>query len=239
MRRLFTCTLALAAVIASPALADDNAEHVPTLTVSGTAVITAAPDQATIRLAVISEGEDAREVARDNARLTKAVIRALESAGANEDDIDTASFSVEPMYDYNRRREGKPPTIIGYRISNEVLLTTPDLDKTGELIGAGIEAGANKVNSLRFTLRDNTAQRAEAIANATAAARADARALSEAAGITLGGVHRIDLIPTNVQPIQRQFQRGLAMAMESAAPPINPGDVEVRAQVKIVYRISD
>ena len=237
MSRFFASTLALALIIATPSFADDDDEHIPTLAVSGTAVVTAAPDQASIRLAVVSEGEDASDVARDNARLTKAVIRALIAAGANEDDIETAGFSVQPMYDYNRQREGKPPTIIGYRVSNEALVKTLDLDKTGELIGAGIEAGANKVNSLQFTLRDNTAQRAEAIAIATAGARADALALAAAAGIKLAGVHRIDLVPTYVQPIQREYLGRSAVAMESSAPPINPGDIEVRAQVNITYRI--
>lgn len=238
MRRLLAGTLALATISTTHALAnDDDDAAIPTLTVSGTAVVTAAPDQAKIHLAVISEGEDATDVARENARLTNAVIRALQGAGADEDDIDTASFRVEPMYDYKRQREGKPPTIIGYRISNEVQVTTLDLDKTGELIGAGIEAGANRINSLQFTLRDNTAQRAEAIARAAAAARADATALAEAAGIELAGIQRIDLTPSYVQPVQRQLLGRSAVSMESAAPPINPGDIEVRAQVNIVYRI--
>lgn len=238
MRRLLTCSLLIASTFAFPTFADDDDEHIPTLTVSGTAVVTAAPDQAKIRLAVVTEGKDASDVARDNARLTTAVIRALVGAGADEDDIDTASFSVEPQYDYNNRnRESRPPTIIGYRVSNEVLVSTLDLDNAGELIGAGIEAGANRVNGLRFTLRDNTSQRAEAIAIATAAARSDAEALAEAAGISLESVHRIDLVPSYVQPVQREFIGRSAMALDSAAPPINPGDIEVRAQVNIVYRI--
>jgi len=236
MRRFFACTLALTAIFATPSFADDD-EHIPTLTVSGAAVVTAAPDQATIRLAVITENEEASDAARANARLMKSVIRALIAAGADENDIETAGFSVQPMYDYSRQRDGKPPTIIGYRVSNEALVTTLDLDKTGDLIGAGIEAGANKVNSLQFTLRDNTAQRAEAIAIATAAARADARALAAAAGIELAGVHRIDLVPSYPQPVNREYVGRAAVAMESAAPPINPGDIEVRATVNLVYRI--
>ena len=236
--RLLACTLVLASLLAPHALADDEDQHIPTLTVSGTAVVTAAPDQATIRLAVVSEGADATQVARDNAKHTTAVIRALTNAGAKPDDIKTTGFSVEPMYDYNRQRDGKPPLIVGYRVSNEVQVTTLTLDKTGELIGAGIEAGANRINGLQFTLRDNTAQRAEAIALATAAARSDARALAKAAGIELGRVDRIDLVPSYVQPVMREFAGRAAMAMD-AAPPINPGDIEVRAQVNIVYRIGD
>ena len=236
MRRLISYVLALSAVIATPAFGDDDDVHIPTLTVSGNAVVTAAPDQARVRLAVITEDANATDAARDNARLTTAVIRALVNAGANQNDIETAGFSVEPQYDYSRQRDGKSPVIIGYRVSNEVLVTTLELGKAGDLIGAGIEAGANRVNSLQFTLRDNTAQRAEAITLAAAAARADATALAAASGVSLKGVHRIDLVPSYVQPVRRDFGRS-AVAMESAAPPINPGDIEVRAQVNIVYEI--
>ncbi|MCB9838062.1 MAG: SIMPL domain-containing protein [Phycisphaeraceae bacterium] len=233
---LLACPFALASIVALPAVADDDDIHIPTLTVSGTAVVAAAPDQAQVRLAVVSEGEDATDVARDNAKQTTAVMRALTNAGAKADDIETSGYSVEPIYDYNRQRDGKPPVIIGYRVSNEVQVTTLNLDKTGELIGAGIEAGANRINGLQFTLRDNTAQRARAIAEATAAARADARALAGAAGVELGPIDRIDLVPQYVQPVMREFAGRAAVAMD-AAPPISPGDIEVRAQVNIVYRI--
>ena len=47
----------------------------------------------------------------------------------------------------------------------------------------------------------------------------------------------IDLAPTHAQPVQREYMGRSAVAMESAAPPINPGDIEVRAQVNITYRI--
>ena len=216
MRRLLTATdLFFATNAIHPALAGDDDAHIPTLTVSGTAVVTAAPDQATIRLAVVSEGADATDVARDNARLTTAVIRALTGAGARPDDIDTTGFSVEPVYDYQRQRDGKPPVIVGYRVGNEVQVTTLTLDKTGEFIGAGIEAGANRINGLQFTLRDNTAQRAEAIAAATAAARSDANALATAAGIELGSIDRIDLVPSYVQPVMREFAGRAAKIFES------------------------
>lgn len=226
----------LSAMTACTALADHE-PHIPTLTVTGSAVISAAPDQATIRLAVLTEGKDASDVARDNARLAKEIQRALIGAGASEDDIETTGFSVEPVYNYRNRTNDEPPQIVGYRVSNEVQVTTLDLDNTGELIGAGIEAGANRVSGLQFDLRDNSAQRAQAIAEATAAARADAEALAAAAGIELDGVHEINLIPSYNQPVQREFAGRSAMAMD-AAPPVSPGDIQVRAQVNLVYRIS-
>jgi len=236
LTQLLAGAIVLSSMTACTALAE-HAEHIPTLTVSGTAVINAAPDQATIRLAVVTEGKDASDVARDNARLAKEIQRALVGAGASEDDIETTGFSVEPMYNNRTRANNEPPQIIGYRVSNEVKVTTLDLDKAGELIGAGIEAGANRVNGLQFDLRDNSDHRAQAIAEATAAARSDAEALAAAAGIELVGVHEINLVPSYNQPVQREFAGRSAMAMD-AAPPINPGDVQVRAQVNLVYRIS-
>jgi len=241
MRRFIVTPLALFTLSTltapGPALACEVAEP-PTLSVSGEAVVTAAPDEAEIRLAVVTEGEDATETARQNARSTEEVIRSLVNAGAEREKIETVSFSVEPQYDYNARREGKPPRIIGYRVSNDIRLTTLNLDRTGAYIGAGIEAGANRVSGLTFNLRDNAPQRAEAIRIATRSARHDADTLADAAGIRLDGVHRIEIVSDGVRPMQRQFD-GRAAAMESAAPPVNPGDIEVRVRVNMIYRVAD
>ena len=64
------------------------------------------------------------------------------------------------------------PTITGYRAENSITVQTGALDLVGPLIDAAIAAGANRVNSLDFNLRDDTRARNDAITKAAKDAQA-------------------------------------------------------------------
>ena len=80
------------------------------------------------------------------------------------------------------------PTIIGYNAQNTVTVHTGALDLVGALIDTAIAAGANRVNSLNFSVKDDTKARTEAIAIATRDAHAQADALASALNVKLGKV---------------------------------------------------
>ncbi|MCK4872788.1 MAG: SIMPL domain-containing protein [Phycisphaerales bacterium] len=234
------------AVSAVPAFAQmpcDHHEPVPMLTVTGQAELERPADQLQMSLAVITEDEEAKSAVSENSRTMRRVIEALERAGLEEDEYETGRFSIQPKYSRRPHNADRDWTakIVGYRVENMLIIKTKKLELIGELIERGVQAGANNVGSINFGLADRRMHRGEAILEATTNARADADALAEAAGVKLVRVLSVNLDGAAAPPIP---YRGEKMMMatrggESDTPPIQPGDVTVRAHVTIVYEIAD
>ena len=89
------------------------------------------------------------------------------------------------MPDYRQRPNEITSQIVGYQAVNTVTVDTIALDRVGALIDAAIGAGANRIDSVSFTLRDQSGPRNEAIAKAAADALSQARALAAALGVKL------------------------------------------------------
>ncbi len=231
MKRLPIILLALF-LTALPALAE---ESVPQVTVHGQALLVVPADQARLSLAVVSTASTAETALQQNNATMKEVAAALSKAGLKPREVHTGRFEVRPEWT-SRPRNPAPdwqPAIRGYTVHNSLQVTTLNLQKLGTFIEAGTRAGANRVDGLVFDLADPTTYRTQAIAEATAQAQHDARELAHAAGIRLGRVLSLRLNPAGHPP-----QRRVAAFAEGSSVPITPGTVPVRAEVTIVYRIS-
>lgn len=217
-------------------------EDVARLHVRGTAELEKPADQLRISIGVVTEDDDATQAMNDNSRRMRRVLEAVEDAGLEDDEYETGSFQVRPVYSQRPPRqqmeENWRPRIIAYSVTNTINVKTQQLELAGEIIQAANEAGANTIDSIQFTLADARTHRAEAIAVATANARQDARALAGAAGVQLVRVLEVRL--DDAQPIRPPqpfgYERAMATQADSSAP-VSPGDVTVRSSVNLVYEI--
>ena len=232
-----------AALIATQLVNDNGDEIVPSLTVRGDAQFEKPADELQIRVGVVTESDEAPTALRENSRQMKDVIDALKKTGLSDKEYQTSRFQIQPMYTRRPRQADAAwkPKIIGYRVSNSLNVKTKKLELAGELIQAANEAGANSIDSISFGLADPRTHRVEAIRAATANALTDAHTLAEAAGLRLVRVLSITLdqaaAPRPI-PMMQRMSAGMAMA-EAAPPPIQPGDVTVRASVTVVYAIAE
>ncbi len=208
-----------------------NTPAVRTIEVDGTGETRTSPDTADLDLAIDTQGKTAEEAANRNAALATKVIDALKSKLGDKGKITTGGYSLNPEYD---QRPSQKPTIIGYNAQNTVTVNTGALDLVGPLIDSAIAAGANRINSLSFTVKNNTKARAEAIAIATRDARAQADALATALNVKLGKVVKATTV-SEARPIP--IRMGRAMAMSAEATPIEPGEVTVPATVSLTFEI--
>lgn len=209
----------------------------PTLTVTGQGSAFVRPDELRISFAVITQGATVGEALSENSRLANRVIEALKREGVEEKDIQTTDFSIFPRYS-NERKGDQPPAIVGYTVQNQVRVKTADLESAGELIEAGVSAGANSVSGIQFTASDEAGLYDQAIAKAASDARRKANALAAAAGVRIVRVVSIDLEPSFSQ-MPRPMYAAREMAMADGAPPIEPGEVQSQATVRIVFQISE
>src|SRR6266851_8912014 len=209
-----------------------NAPAMRTIEVDGTGEARTSPDTADLDLAIDTQAKTAEEAANRNAALAAKVIDALKSKLGDKGKITTGGYALNPEYD---QRPTQKPSIIGYTAQNTVTVNTGALDLVGALIDSAIAAGANRVNSLNFSVKDDTKARTEAIALATRDARAQAQALASALDVKLGKVLKATTV-SQERPIPIRMGRAMAMSA-NVATPVEPGEVTVPATVSLTFEI--
>jgi len=223
-------------MFASPASAQsgsgENIFAKRTIEVDGTGETRTSPDTADLDLAIDTQAKTAEEAAARNAELATKVIDALKAKLGNKGKVTTGGYSLDAQYD---QRQNAKPTIIGYNAQNTVTVNTGALDLVGALIDSAIAAGANRVNSLSFSVKDDTKARTEAIAIATRDAHAQADALASALNVKLGKVLKATTV-SQERPIPIRMGRAMAMSA-SVATPVEPGEVTVPATVSLTFEI--
>lgn len=218
---------------AAPAPAD---EETATLTVHGEGRVSAAPDMATIRTGVETDGRTAAEALAENSAAATQMIESLKAGGVEDRDIQTGRLSVQPVYaDNQRTRTGQRPEVVGYRVMNEVAVTVRDLDTLGRLLDRVVAAGANRIDSIGFDMAESTGQADEARRRAVADARRRAEVLAGAAGVRLARILSINEGGGVVRPMQRDTMMMRAEAMDA---PIERGEMEIGANVTVVWEIA-
>ena len=150
-----------------------------TIVVTGEGTVDATPDRASVALSVTVQRPTAREAQQQSAAIMAQVVRAVVAAGIPQNAIRTSTVSLFPQH---RPDAGGTGPIIGYQASNRVDVTVDDIARVGQVIDAGVGAGADGVDSLNWGLRDATAYRAQALRMAVQNAQATANAIASAAG---------------------------------------------------------
>jgi uncharacterized protein YggE len=215
------------------ARAQEQRPAVPSITVSAESVVTAEPDQAEIEIGVVSEGKTAAEAAKANAAKQAAVIAEVKKLLKAGDQTKTVSYSVSPTYRYPK--DGKPE-ITGYTATNVVQFRMAAIQDAGRVIDAATGSGANRIQRLVFTLKDQEAPQREALRNATVKAKAKAEDVAKALGAKIARVMSVTENERSFQPIVRM--RAEAGIQQQAATPIESGSVEIRSSVTLTAEIA-
>jgi uncharacterized protein YggE len=198
---------------------------------TGEAVVEAVPDRAWITVSAESRAGNPRDAQKRNAELMTPVLEKLKAAGLPADAIRTVGYDLQQEWDYvNNRRVSR-----GYVARNSVEVRVDDIDRVGELLEIAVGSGATSVGGIRFDLKDRGKLEREAIRAAVADARGRAEAAAAGGGMAIERIWRIDTHNVGGGPMPpRPFLREAALAADaSAAPPIEAGKIEVRAQVTL------
>lgn len=224
---LFACLVPLAASAEGPAT-------LSSIRVTGAATVTANPDRARVEVGVVTQAGQSQIAVSQNARTFNAVMVALHKAFGQGTDIKALSYSLNPDYQYGV--SGGTPTIKGYTATNVVRVTIDDLARIGDVIDTAAQAGANRVPSIQFTLRDEESVRTQALREAAVKAKAEADALAAALGLKVNRILTVEEGGPVMVPIHEvAFARA---ASASAATQIQPGALEVNANVTLTVEVS-
>ncbi len=208
-----------------------------TITVVGQGSVRVKPDIARVSIGVETMADTVGEAVAENETQMEAILTALTEAGIAAEDIQTMNYSVYfERYPESLPRpagEGETPES-QYRVSNIVNVTIRDLDKVGEVLDAVIEAGANNIWGVTFSIEDPKVAQEGARADAIEDAQLRAKALAELSGVELGPVMSVsEVLGGGVAPMALEIVERAA----ASGGPISPGELEIGYQVQVTYFI--
>lgn len=231
-KKAFISLLALSLLLVPAfAMAADS-----TMRVIGNAVVTAAPDLASMDIGFQAQEADAAAAQKKVAETIDKIKTAVTLQGVSDDDIKTAYLSIYPSYDYS---EGDSK-INGYRVEHMLTISIKEIDKIGAIMDAALGVGANQNGSISYSASNESELYQKALAAAVEDASAKADTLAIAAGVWLG-----QLLQVNEQPSQMPyFARSAGISMDAAAmssvslgDTLTAGEIEISASVELLYSI--
>jgi uncharacterized protein YggE len=212
-----------------------NGQFTEGLVVVGTGTASAEPEVAQVTLGVELRGDDPAALVDEGAGTIDDVIAAAESMGVAGADIRTIGYNlwVENIYDPER---GIPTGEVIYHLSHFVQVTQRDLGQVGELLATAVNAGANSISGVNFTVEGPGVLVEQARQSALQDAQDRAEQMAEGLGIELG-------MPVMVMETGGGYAYPMEGGMggggmvEVGAPAISPGSFSVSVSVQIVYDI--
>ena len=212
--------------------------------VTGSSSIELKPDMATISLGVESYATTV-SVARDNASISiNEMLDVMEKVGIDDEDIQTTAFNIYPQYEYIEVREdGRVrgvQELVGFTVSNMLLVTVKNLDDIGEIIDKLTDAGGNDVrfNSINFGIQDPVPYQSQLRKLAVEDGITKASQLAEYSGVKLGSITMINDYSSQASVAQDQAVFAeRAMAIPSTS--INPGSLNLSMQVDMIFEIEN
>jgi hypothetical protein len=225
-----------ASVLGAQALADDGsgvAAGDKTITVTSTASVGTEPDEAVVTLGVSRQDPDSATALGTNGQTVDAVVAAVEAAGVAEEDVHTTRL------DLNRRTINRrtPQETTVYVAESALEVTVRDLDTVGDVIQAGVEAGANSVRGVRFGVSDPAQARIEALDAAVHGARTKADAMAAAAGTTVTGVVTIDEQGASQPGYQAVGDQAYLTGGAFSATVVPPDQIQTQVTVVVTWAI--
>ena len=210
----------------------------PSIRVTDEATVTVKPDQAEINIGVVTQAPTAQAAAAQNAQKQDAVISDLRKILGPGADIKTISYSLNPNYRYPK--DGGQPTIAGYNASNTIQVKTTSLAQVGNVIDLATGSGANNIQALRFTLKDETVARTQALREASTKARAKAEAIASALGLKIQRILRVEEGGSTIRPMPMMEMNSAIAGMRSqqAPTPVESGSIDVRATIALTVEVA-
>jgi uncharacterized protein YggE len=203
------------------------------ITVVGNGKVSLVPNVAHVNLGAEASANTVNDAKAQVDRQMEAILAALGELGIADKDIQTSSYSIyldrEPAPVV---REGEVHDGGRYRVSNTLQVTIRDIDMVGQVLDAVVEAGANQVYGVQFTVEDDNEWQSKARAEAVANAKSKAAELAELSEVELGEVLTIsEVIGAGTLPVVT-YERA---AMGGGG--IMPGELALTTQVQVTFAI--
>lgn len=255
---IILAALAAIAIVSTTVFADmqpsDNkayAQQIPyyfqpqqnTTSVTGTATASVSPDLVIIQLGADTQAKTAQEAMSENAQAMNATITAIQNLGIASNETGTNGFTIDPVYNqtgpyppYNEYKN----ELVGYKVSNTLLIKTTKMSLAGKILDVAVGAGANRVDSVSFSLSPAKQQSVQngLIAQAVLDAQSKAEKALAPLGQKIIGVKMVNLSSVNLpSPVPVYGVAAMNAAPMMAQTPIVTSNQDITTTVDVIFLI--
>jgi len=205
------------------------------LAISGTATVRVKPTLVVLQLGASFQNlRPAAAKAQTEEAIVK-VVEAVRKSGVSEADIQTTGFSLNRYTDQN----GK---LAGWACSSDLEIRVKKIESAGQVLEAALDAGANQVRGVDYTVEELQQVRAQAREEAAEVVKAKATQYAKSFGVKVGKPRRIsEAAPSGWSygrnTMTQSLMQGFSGESGSAAADniLSSGSVAVTLTVNVIY----
>ncbi|HBB38325.1 MAG: hypothetical protein UV82_C0002G0023 [Candidatus Magasanikbacteria bacterium GW2011_GWD2_43_18] len=206
-----------------------------TITLDGTAKVTATPDIAMTTIGMVSTGETVAGAQEANTTVMNQLTARLAELGIASEDMQTTNYNIYPQYNYTSE-EGR--LLEGYEVSQSVSVKIRDLEKANAVIALAGEVGANNVSGLQFTIDERDVYLEEARTEALKKVYEKANALSQSLGVRIVSIVSYGEYETSGGYDSFGYDKAVyGLGGAESAPDIQSGSMDVEMTVHVTFEI--
>lgn len=209
-----------------------------TVTVRGTAVINAQPDEVSLGLAVSYLDQSAEAALAEVTRRSRALEEIFDALAIDRKRWTTTGATIREETEWNDKT--RQHVHRGYLATNRVQLRLDDPSPLGRLLNEAVSRAQAAVSGPSWRVAEDNPGRIDACRLAALNAREKAEAYATALGARLGAIVSI-AEPGTVEPMPRRPDFPAARAMANAAPApemeIHAGEMEISASVLVTFAV--
>jgi len=207
--------------------------------VVGSGTVYAKADIANINVGVkTGTKKTAAEATKEGTDKMNSIIVEIKKLKIEEKDIKTSDYNLNPVYNWT---QDKGQELIGYEVSQTLVLKIRDLNKIGDVIAKTTEQGANQIGNISFTIDDEYALKNQARELAIQKAKEKAKMIADQSGMKLGEVKSVmESSDPVIYPMYSNAKMDLAVGAGRealSAPSIQTGQNEIKVDVTLVYEV--
>jgi uncharacterized protein YggE len=206
--------------------------------VLGRATVEAVPDQVTAQVGISNRAKTPTAALDRNSAIARRIIDFAKRFGIAEEDIQTASIQLSPVYKSITDANGESRRVLdSYNASNHVRVRLKKVERVGDFMRQALDQGATDIAGLQFGLADPSSAIDEALAKAVDDAQRKARVLAQAAKVKLGTIKEIAHPPRSEIGRGPVPMRAAPRAAAGAPVPVEAGTVTITSEVDIIWTV--
>ncbi|WP_155593342.1 SIMPL domain-containing protein [Lysinibacillus cavernae] len=197
------------------------------ITVIGNGQVMATPSSVQLQIEVQTQGQNVQGPQQENAMIMNRVIQSLVALGIPKEQIQTASYTITPQYNFE---DGKQ-IFNGYEVINAITVNVANTDNMGLIIDTAVENGANRIANIQFKNDHVDTYYQQALSLALQNAQLKAKTIAE--------TMHLPLQPLPIEIVEEQANTPIlyrSIAVSSGVTPIEQGQIAINATVRVKFQ---
>ncbi len=212
-----------------------------TITIKGQAKLSFKPDQIILSFNFTTIEMDYESALQNNEAKVNNLIDKLLPIGFNRDDFKSTTFKITTHYEsYTDENNNYQSRFAGYKANHALKLTFDlDMSRLSKAIVAISQSTTDPNLSIQFTIKDTHAVNQALLEEASANAHTIAQTLTNANGVELGQLIKIDYNWVDIQFLARTEMNVSVnhFSMARDMPEIVPDEIEVSDSVSFIWEL--